>query len=141
ARAKGAELWQPDTALPNKGFFFPPTLVLKPTLDMRVMQEEPFGPIAIMDEFSELADAIKEANRLPYGLAAYVYTGCERTERLLGEKLEAGMVAINHHGIGVPEVPFGGIKDSGYGTEGGPAALRAHTIIKLVSSLHRSSAY
>ncbi|PAL24434.1 NAD-dependent succinate-semialdehyde dehydrogenase [Acetobacter syzygii] len=136
ARAKGAELWQPDLSLPNKGFFFPPTLVLKPTLEMRVMQEEPFGPIAIMDEFSDLADAVEEANRLPYGLAAYVYTRCERTERLLGEKLEAGMVAINHHGIGTPEVPFGGIKDSGYGTEGGPAALRAHTIIKLVSSLH-----
>ena len=105
------------------------------------MQEEPFGPIAIVDEYSDLADAVTEANRLPYGLAAYVYTRCERTERLLGEKLEAGMVAVNHHGIGVPEVPFGGMKDSGYGTEGGPEALKAHTITRLVSALHEKPSF
>ncbi|MFT9399002.1 NAD-dependent succinate-semialdehyde dehydrogenase [Acetobacter sp.] len=134
ARANGATVWHPDTALPNGGCFFPPTLILNPDLSMRVMQEEPFGPLAIVSEFSSLTDAVKEANRLPYGLAAYVYTRNERTQRLLGEQVEAGMVAVNHHGIGVPEVPFGGIKDSGYGTEGGPEALRAHTYIKLVSS-------
>lgn len=100
------------------------------------MQEELFGPLAIVSEFTDLADTVKEANRLPYGLAAYAYTRNERTQRLLGEAVEAGMVAINHHGIGVPEVPFGGMKDSGYGTEGGPGALRAHTILKLVSSQH-----
>ncbi|MFT9256876.1 MAG: NAD-dependent succinate-semialdehyde dehydrogenase [Acetobacter sp.] len=136
ARQKGADIWQPEIAMPNKGFFFPPTLVRKPTLDMRLLNEEPFGPIAIMDEYSELESAVREANRLPYGLAAYVYTRDERTERLLGEALEAGMVAVNHHGLGAPEVPFGGMKDSGYGTEGGPDALRAHTIIRLVSSEH-----
>ncbi|AOW49039.1 NAD-dependent succinate-semialdehyde dehydrogenase [Acetobacter ascendens] len=141
ARQKGAELWQSDISMPNDGCFFPPTLVLKPTLEMKVMQEEPFGPIAIMDEYSDLADAVTEANRLPYGLAAYVYTRCERTERLLGEKLEAGMVAVNHHGIGVPEVPFGGMKDSGYGTEGGPEALKAHTITRLVSALHEKPSF
>lgn len=134
ARAKGATIWQPDMVLPNEGCFFPPTLIINPTLDMRVMQEEPFGPLVLATEFNALADAVAEANRLPYGLAAYVYTSNERTQRLLGEKVEAGMVAINHHGIGVPEVPFGGIKDSGYGTEGGPEALRAHTYIKFVSS-------
>ncbi|KXV59974.1 aldehyde dehydrogenase [Acetobacter tropicalis] len=134
ARAKGGKIWQAETPLPNEGCFFPPTLVLDPNLSMRVMQEEPFGPLAIVSEFTDLADAVKEANRLPYGLAAYAYTRNERTQRLLGEAVEAGMVAINHHGIGVPEVPFGGMKDSGYGTEGGPEALRAHTILKLVSS-------
>lgn len=141
ARQKGAELWQPATPLPNTGFFFPPTLVLKPTLDMRLMQEEPFGPIAIVDEFTDLSAAVQEANRLPYGLAAYVYTSNERTGRVLGEALEAGMVAVNHHGIGVPEVPFGGMKDSGYGTEGGPEALRAHTITRLVSSQHAKAPF
>ncbi|WP_406239110.1 NAD-dependent succinate-semialdehyde dehydrogenase [Acetobacter orientalis] len=134
ARAKGATIWQAETAIPNEGCFFVPTLILNPTLDMRVMQEEPFGPLAIVADFTSLSNAVAEANRLPYGLAAYVYTSNERTQRLLGEKVEAGMVAINHHGIGVPEVPFGGIKDSGYGTEGGPEALRAHTYIKFVSS-------
>lgn len=134
ARAKGGTIWQAETPLPNEGCFFPPTLISNPDLSMRVMQEEPFGPLAIVSEFTDLAEAVKEANRLPYGLAAYAYTTNERTQRLLGEKVEAGMVAINHHGIGVPEVPFGGIKDSGYGTEGGPEALRAHTYIKLVSS-------
>lgn len=141
ARANGATVWHPDTALPNGGCFFPPTLILNPDLSMRVMQEEPFGPLAIVSEFTSLTDAVKEANRLPYGLAAYVYTRNERTQRLLGEQVEAGMVAVNHHGIGVPEVPFGGIKDSGYGTEGGPEALRAHTYIKLVSSENKGNIF
>ncbi|MCX2561928.1 NAD-dependent succinate-semialdehyde dehydrogenase [Acetobacter farinalis] len=136
AREKGAIIWQADVPLPNEGCFFAPTLVLNPTLSMRVMQEEPFGPIALVSEFSTMAEAVQEANRLPYGLAAYAYTRNERTERLLGEQVDAGMIAINHHGLGVPEVPFGGMKDSGYGTEGGPEAVRAHTLIKLVSVEH-----
>ena len=106
---------------------------------MRLMQEEPFGPIAIIDKFTDLELALKEANRLAYALAAYVYTRSERTGRLLGEKIEAGMVAVNHSGIGLPEIPFGGMKDSGYGTEGGPEALREHTITRLVSSQHERS--
>ncbi|MFT9019227.1 NAD-dependent succinate-semialdehyde dehydrogenase [Acetobacter malorum] len=139
AREKGATIWQADVPLPNEGCFFAPTLILNPTLSMRVMQEEPFGPIALVSEFTSLTDAVKEANRLPYGLAAYAYTRNERTERLLGEQVEAGMIAINHHGLGVPEVPFGGIKDSGYGTEGGPEAVRAHTLIKFVSTEHEKA--
>lgn len=141
AREKGATIWQADVPLPNEGCFFAPTLVLNPTLDMRVMQEEPFGPIALVSEFTSLTDAVKEANRLPYGLAAYAYTRNERTERLLGEQVEAGMIAINHHGLGVPEVPFGGIKDSGYGTEGGPEAVRAHTLLKFVSTEHEKAEF
>ena len=139
AQKKGAELWRPKIPMPSKGFFFQPTLVFRPSLDMRLMQEEPFGPIAIIDKFTDLELALKEANRLAYALAAYVYTRSERTGRLLGEKIEAGMVAVNHSGIGLPEIPFGGMKDSGYGTEGGPEALREHTITRLVSSQHERS--
>lgn len=138
AQKKGADVWRPKIPMPTQGFFFSPTLVFNPTVDMLLMQEEPFGPVAIIDQFTDIADAIKEANRLAYGLAAYVYTRCERTGRLLGEKIEAGMVAVNHHGLGLPEIPFGGMKDSGYGTEGGPEALRAHTITRLVSSQYES---
>ena len=139
AQKKGAELWRPKIPMPSKGFFFQPTLMFRPSLDMRLMQEEPFGPIAVIDKFTDLDLAVKEANRLPYALAAYVYTRSERTGRLLGEKIEAGMVAVNHSGIGLPEIPFGGMKDSGYGTEGGTEALREHTITRLVSSQHERS--
>ncbi|MFT8775784.1 MAG: NAD-dependent succinate-semialdehyde dehydrogenase [Gluconacetobacter liquefaciens] len=134
ARTKGAQVLSGGDALAGQGNFFAPTLLTNLNHSMRLMQDEPFGPIALAIPFDTLPEAIAEANRLPYGLAAYAYTQCERTQRILGEQIESGMVSINHHGIGVPEVPFGGIKDSGYGTEGGPEAIRAHTTIKLVST-------
>ena len=134
ARQHGATIWQPDISLPSSGYFHPPVLVINPEETARILHEEPFGPVIILTEFTTLAEAVAEANRLPYGLAAYAYTRDERTQRLLGEKIEAGMVSINYSGLGLPEVPFGGIKDSGYGTEGGPEALRAHTYLKLVTS-------
>ena len=89
------------------------------------MSEEPFGPVAVINRFGMLDEAIAEANRLPFGLAAYAFTRSGATATRLGNEVEAGMTTINHLGLAFPEVPFGGIKESGYGTEGGSEALEA----------------
>jgi succinate-semialdehyde dehydrogenase / glutarate-semialdehyde dehydrogenase len=99
------------------------------------MNEEPFGPIAIMSPFSEYGAAITEANRLDYGLAAYAYTRSAKTMADVGRDVESGMVSINHHGLALPELPFGGVKDSGYGSEGGSEALEAYLNPKLVTQM------
>jgi succinate-semialdehyde dehydrogenase/glutarate-semialdehyde dehydrogenase len=83
--------------------------------------------------FRHYEEAVAEANRLPYGLAAYAYTGSLRTAQAIAADIESGMVSINHHGVGVPETPFGGIKDSGYGTEGGPEAVGGYMTAKFVT--------
>ncbi|MBB3398566.1 acyl-CoA reductase-like NAD-dependent aldehyde dehydrogenase [Rhizobium sp. BK060] len=76
---------------------------------------------------------ISEANRLPYGLAAYAYTSSAKTGAALGRDMQSGMVSINHHGLALPELPFGGIKDSGYGSEGGTEAMESFFNMKLVT--------
>jgi succinate-semialdehyde dehydrogenase / glutarate-semialdehyde dehydrogenase len=123
ASAKGARLRTGGKRIGNVGYFFEPTVVTDVPTSARIMNEEPFGPIAIVNSFSSYADAIAEANRLDYGLAAFAYTRSATTMAALGEDIESGMVAINHQGIALPETPFGGVKDSGYGSEGGSEAL------------------
>jgi succinate-semialdehyde dehydrogenase/glutarate-semialdehyde dehydrogenase len=98
-----------------------------------VQREEPFGPIALLDEFGALDEAIERANGLNYGLAAYAFTRDLRLAHELGARLQAGMVGINHFGISQPETPFGGIKDSGQGSESGLEGLLGYTDVKLVS--------
>ena len=99
------------------------------------MNEEPFGPVAIVSFFRDYEAAISEANRLPYGLAAYAYTKSAKTMADVGRDVESGMVSINHHGLALPELPFGGVKDSGYGSEGGAEALEAYFNPKLVTQM------
>lgn len=117
----------------NKGFFFEPTVLLNAPITARVMNDEPFGPIAIINRFDELDEALEEANRLPYGLSAYAYTRSLTDANRLFTGMESGSISINHHSVALPEHPFGGIKDSGYGTEGGPNALDAFMVTKVVS--------
>jgi succinate-semialdehyde dehydrogenase/glutarate-semialdehyde dehydrogenase len=117
----------------NKGYFFEPTVITNPSLQSRVMNEEPFGPLAIVRPFDTFEDAVSEANRLPYGLAAYAYTGSTKTAAAIGSAVEAGMVSINHMGLGLPETPFGGIKDSGMGSEGGTEGIEAYLSTKFVT--------
>ncbi|MBS0248927.1 MAG: NAD-dependent succinate-semialdehyde dehydrogenase [Proteobacteria bacterium] len=131
----GAEVRIGGRRIGNKGFFFEPTVVVNPSLSSRVMNEEPFGPLAIMVPFKSFDDAIEEANRLPYGLAAYAYTSSTRTAAALGANIECGMVTINHMGLGLPETPFGGIKDSGMGSEGGSEGIEAYLQTKFVSQM------
>jgi succinate-semialdehyde dehydrogenase / glutarate-semialdehyde dehydrogenase len=101
--------------------------------DARIMNEEPFGPLAPIVPFQSFDAVVEEANRLPYGLAAYAYTRSAKTAAAIGAAFESGMVSINHHGLALPEVPFGGMKDSGYGSEGGTEAMEAYFNTKFIS--------
>jgi succinate-semialdehyde dehydrogenase/glutarate-semialdehyde dehydrogenase len=133
ARQKGAEIVTGGNRIGNKGYFFEPTVIAGATTDMRAMNEEPFGPVALMTPFKEFEDVVAEANRLPYGLASYAFTSSNRTAQALAASVEVGMMTINHLGLALPEVPFGGVRDSGYGTEGGSEATEAYLITKFVT--------
>ncbi len=131
---KGATVRTGGKRIGNEGFFFEPTVLTDVPLSARIMNEEPFGPIAPISSFKNFDDVVAEANRLPYGLAAYAYTQSEKTATAIGAAVESGMVSINHHGLALPEVPFGGIKDSGYGSEGGTEAIEAYLNTKFVTT-------
>jgi succinate-semialdehyde dehydrogenase/glutarate-semialdehyde dehydrogenase len=131
----GATLQTGGKRIGNKGFFFEPTVVTHVPTKARIMNEEPFGPLAIINPFDDYEEAVAEANRLDYGLAAYAYTKSAKTSAKLGEAVESGMITINHLGLALPEVPFGGIKDSGFGSEGGAEALEAFFNTRLVTLL------
>jgi succinate-semialdehyde dehydrogenase/glutarate-semialdehyde dehydrogenase len=135
AVAQGAKLRTGGKRIGNKGFFFEPTVVTEAPKTARIMNEEPFGPLAIINRFEDYEDAVSEANRLDYGLAAYAYTKSAKTMGRLGEAVESGMLTINHLGLALPEVPFGGIKDSGFGSEGGAEALESFFNTRLVTQL------
>jgi len=135
AAKSGAKVETGGKRIGNKGYFFEPTVLTGVPLSARVMNEEPFGPIAVVSPFKDFDAAIAEANRLEYGLAAYAYTRNTKLATAVGNAIESGMVSINHHGLALPEVPFGGIKDSGYGSEGGTEALEAYLNTKFVSQL------
>ncbi|MBB4279464.1 NAD-dependent succinate-semialdehyde dehydrogenase [Rhizobium mongolense] len=130
---RGARIATGGKRIGNFGNFFQPTVLTDVPQDARVLNEEPFGPMAIVNAFSDYSSAIAEANRLPYGLAAYAYTTCAKTSANLARDIESGMLSINHHGLALPEVPFGGIKDSGYGSEGGMEAMEGYFNTKLVT--------
>jgi succinate-semialdehyde dehydrogenase/glutarate-semialdehyde dehydrogenase len=117
----------------NKGYFFEPTVLTDIPDDARVLHEEPFGPLALFRPFGNFDEAIAEANRLPYGLAAYAYTGSTTTATAVGAAIESGMIGINHQGLALPETPFGGVKDSGYGSEGGAEGLEPYLVTKFIT--------
>ena len=119
--------------LERPGFFYAPTVIEHAAEAARAQREEPFGPLALLDEFDELDDAIARANSLRYGLAAYAFTNDLGVAHRLSQALQAGMVGINHFGISQPETPFGGVKDSGFGSESGLEGLLGYTDVKFVS--------
>lgn len=133
ARQRGAEILTGGAQVGEAGNFFAPTLISNIGTDSDLFNNEPFGPIAGIRAFDRLEEAIAEANRLPYGLAAYAFTKSFKNVQLLSSKVEAGMLWINQPATPSAELPFGGIKDSGYGTEGGPEALEAYLNTKAVS--------
>jgi succinate-semialdehyde dehydrogenase/glutarate-semialdehyde dehydrogenase len=130
---KGATVNTGGHRIGNKGNYFEPTVLTDVPMDSRIMNEEPFGPVAVISPFKNFDDVVTEANRLPYGLAAYAYTRSAKTAQAIAAQVETGMISINHHGLALPEVPFGGVKDSGYGSEGGSEALEAYLVTKFVS--------
>jgi succinate-semialdehyde dehydrogenase/glutarate-semialdehyde dehydrogenase len=117
----------------RKGWFWEPTVLSNVPNDAKIMNEEPFGPVALINPFSDFDAVVKEANRLPYGLAAYAFTKDARRVTRLGDELEAGMVGVNTFRISVPESPFGGVKESGHGSEEGIEGLDACLVTKFVS--------
>jgi len=130
---KGAAVQTGGHRIGNKGFFFEPTVVTNASTETRIMNEEPFGPVAVITPFREFEEAIEEANRLPYGLASYAYTRSAKTAQAIAARVEAGMMSINHHALALPEVPFGGVKDSGYGSEGGSEAIENYLVGKFIT--------
>ncbi len=131
---KGAAVRTGGKRAGNKGYFFEPTVLTDLAPESRVLNEEPFGPLALFLPFNSFDEAIREANRLPYGLAAYAYTASVTTATALGAEIESGMVSINHHGVALPETPFGGVKDSGYGSEGGMEGLEPYMVTKFITT-------
>lgn len=129
----GATVHTGGKRLGNKGYFFGPTVLTDVGLEAQIMNEEPFGPLVPISSFHDLDEALAEANRLPYGLAAYAYTSSSKTADALARGIESGIIGINHHGQPSIETPFGGIKDSGYGKENGSEGLSAFMHEKLVS--------
>ena len=133
AVAQGAELRTGGNRLGGKGYFFEPTVLANVPDAARVMQEEPFGPLAIINPVTSLDDGIEKANSVPYGLAAYGFTNrADYVDRMV-EGIEAGNVSINTLEASLPETPFGGVKSSGYGREGGTEGLHNYMITKNVS--------
>jgi succinate-semialdehyde dehydrogenase/glutarate-semialdehyde dehydrogenase len=133
ASERGAKVRTGGQRIGNQGNFFAPTVLTEVTPQMRVANEEPFGPVALFMRFGQVAEAVAEANRLPFGLAAYAFTGSTGQGEMLADSIESGMITVNHISLGLPEVPFGGIKDSGYGSEGGPEAIQAYLNTKFAS--------
>jgi succinate-semialdehyde dehydrogenase/glutarate-semialdehyde dehydrogenase len=132
AKAKGATLHTGGERIGNQGFFYAPSVLSEIPLDADVMNEEPFGPLALINPFKGEDDMISEANRLPYGLAAYAWTGDYQRQRRLAAEIETGMLGINSHMIGGADAPFGGVKWSGHGSEDGPEGVLACMVLKAV---------
>lgn len=133
ATKNGAKVRTGGKRIGNKGNFFEPTILTDVPMSARVMNEEPFGPLAVISPFGSFDEVVTEANRLPYGLAAYAFTKSAKTANAVAAGVESGMMTINHLGLALPEVPFGGVKDSGYGSEGGLEALEGYLVTKFVS--------
>lgn len=133
AREHGATIMTGGNAIDGKGYFFEPTVLANVPDGAAVMQEEPFGPLAVINPVASLDEAISKSNSVPYGLAAYGFTNrADYVDRMV-EELEAGNVSINTLEASLPETPFGGIKSSGYGREGGSEGLHNYMIVKTVS--------
>ena len=135
AHQRGASILAGGKALGGEGNFFAPTVIADLPEDSRLMTEEPFGPVAGLVRFKTVDEALKRANSLPFGLAAYAFTTSTRNAATISNGLQAGMVSINHLGMALAETPFGGSKDSGYGSEGGSETFDGYLNTKFVTQL------
>jgi succinate-semialdehyde dehydrogenase / glutarate-semialdehyde dehydrogenase len=117
----------------NQGYFFQPTIVTDVPDDSKIMTEEPFGPVAPIVSFKTFDEVVERANSLEFGLAAYAFTSSEKTAAAIGDAIQSGMVGVNSVAVSTPETPFGGVKESGYGSEGGIEGLEAYLNTKFIS--------
>ncbi|MEM7524384.1 MAG: NAD-dependent succinate-semialdehyde dehydrogenase [Pseudomonadota bacterium] len=131
----GARITTGGARLGNVGSFWAPTVLADTPDEAEIMREEPFGPLAPITSFKGIDDVLERANALPFGLASYVWTGDGRTAKIMQDQLEAGMVGVNHPGISMPETPFGGVNESGYGSEGGVEGLEAYQRTKFITEV------
>jgi succinate-semialdehyde dehydrogenase/glutarate-semialdehyde dehydrogenase len=133
ARERGARVLVGGARLQRPGYFYPVTVLADVPESARVMREEPFGPLAVINPVSSIEEAIQKANALPFGLAAYAFTHAAGRANQLSEGIEAGNLSINTLEASVAETPFGGVKESGYGREGGTEGLFNYTVVKNIS--------
>jgi len=133
ATKKGARLVAGGRRMGERGYFFPLTVLADVPDDAIAMRQEPFGPLALINPVKHLDEAIERANALPYGLAAYAFTNHAPNVDRLAEGVEVGNLSINHLVASSAETPFGGVKESGYGREGGTEGLECYTVVKNVS--------
>jgi succinate-semialdehyde dehydrogenase/glutarate-semialdehyde dehydrogenase len=131
AKAKGARVLAGGER-GDSGFFFKPTLLADVPNEADIMSTEPFGPVAVSRPFDTFEEVIEQANRLPYGLAAFAFTENGRRANLIGDLIESGMVGINTFNISGADTPFGGVKDSGFGSEGGKEGLESYQVVKAI---------
>jgi succinate-semialdehyde dehydrogenase/glutarate-semialdehyde dehydrogenase len=133
AKDRGGKIATGGNRRGNQGYFFEPTVITDVPDDCKVMTQEPFGPLAPVVPFKTFDEVVERANSLPFGLASYAFTGSTQTANLIGDALQSGMVGVNSVAISTPETPFGGIKESGYGSEGGIEGLSAYLNTKFIS--------
>jgi succinate-semialdehyde dehydrogenase/glutarate-semialdehyde dehydrogenase len=136
AISRGARCLAGGERMDRAGNFWRPTVLADVPLDARAFNEEPFGPMALIRPFDTLEEAIAEANRLPYGLAGYAFTRSLKNADLLTRHVEVGMLWVNMGPLASAEMPFGGIKESGHGTEGGMEALEAYLNTRSVAVMN-----
>jgi len=132
AKARGATLHAGGERIRNQGYFYAPSVLSEVPLDATIMNEEPFGPVALINPYADEEAMIAEANRLPYGLAAYAWTQDAKRQRRLAREIESGMIGINTTMVGGADSPFGGVKWSGHGSEDGPEGVEACLVTKAV---------
>lgn len=135
ARERNAQVHRGGERLARPGWFFAPTVISGLGDDALAMREETFGPVAAISSFDDLDEGISRANALPYGLAAYAFTQSARTSERIARDLRAGMIGINHFAVSLAEAPFGGVGESGYGSEGGSEGLHAYLTPRFVTRL------
>lgn len=135
ASHRGGKIVTGGSRIGSKGFFFSPTVVTDLPDDAKLMVDEPFGPVAPVVRFKTAEEVLRRANSLPFGLASYVFTNSLKTATQVSNGLEAGMVNINHFGMALSETPFGGIKDSGIGSEGGTETFDGYLVTKFITQL------
>jgi succinate-semialdehyde dehydrogenase / glutarate-semialdehyde dehydrogenase len=133
AKSRGGKVQAGGNRSGNQGFFFEPTVITDIPDDSKIMTEEPFGPVAPIVTFKTFDEVVQRANSLEFGLAAYTFTSSPKTATAIGDALQSGMVGVNSVAISTPETPFGGVKDSGYGHEGGIEGLEVYMNKKFIA--------
>jgi succinate-semialdehyde dehydrogenase/glutarate-semialdehyde dehydrogenase len=135
AVALGARIRTGGEAIEGNGYFWQPTLLTDVPVEARIMNEEPFGPVVTAAPFRTFDEVVEQANRLPFGLASFAFTENARQANLISDAIEAGMVGINTTTLAAADAPFGGVKESGHGSEDGPEGLSACLVTKTIHQI------